>query len=99
MAAGGGGEMIEMVHGRKEAQVDDLRAQIEEARGLAASHDEAKALKLLHYALDHTNDPALVAEIHELATSAHEASRGFHKIEWNRLMIESEHRAAAGNTA
>ena len=64
---------------------------LEEATTLVAAGEERKALQILHEAVDATHDPALLGEIHELAAMAHESSRGFHKIEWHRLMIETEH--------
>ena len=74
----------------KEERVSDLGECIEEATALLASHDEAKALHVLRDAVDASHDPGLLREIHELATQAHESSRGFHKIEWHKLMIETE---------
>lgn len=67
-----------------------LDETIEEARALLAAGNETKALQLLHAAADATHDPELLAEIHELAAMGHASSRGFHKIEWHRLMFESE---------
>lgn len=63
---------------------------MEEATRLVAAGEERKALQILHDAVDATHDPELLREIHELATMAHESSQGFHKIEWHRLMIETE---------
>jgi hypothetical protein len=74
----------------KEERVSDIGECIEEATALLASHDEAKALHVLRDAVDASHDPGLLREIHELATQAHESSRGFHKIEWHKLMIETE---------
>lgn len=70
--------------------MSDLGEEIEEATALLAANNEAKALQILRGAVDATHDPGLLREIHELATMAHESSRGFHKIEWHRLMIETE---------
>lgn len=63
---------------------------IEEATRLVAAGQEAKALQILHRAVDATHDPELLRQIHELAETTHESSRGFHKIEWHRLMLETE---------
>jgi len=70
--------------------MNELNGILEEATGLVAAQEEGKALQILHQAVDATHDPALLHEIHELATMAHESSLGFHKIEWHRLMIETE---------
>ena len=70
--------------------MSDLGEEIEEATALLASHNEAKALHVLRDAVDATHDPGLLREIHELAAMAHESSSGFHKIEWHKLMIETE---------
>lgn len=43
-------------------------------------------------------DPGLLGEVHELATMGHESSRGFHKIEWQRLMFDTEAQAT-GSTS
>jgi hypothetical protein len=74
----------------KEERMSDLGKCIEEATTLLASRDEAKALQVLRDAIDTSHDPGLVREIHDFATQAHESSHGFHKIEWHRLMIETE---------
>jgi len=63
---------------------------IEEATRLVAAGEERKALQILHDAVDATHDPDVLRDIHELAAMAHESSQGFHKIEWHRLMIETE---------
>lgn len=78
--------------------MSDLGESIEKARALLASGDEAKALQVLHGAVAATHDPELVSAIHELATQAHESSHGFHKIEWHRLMIETEPATASAAT-
>jgi len=70
--------------------MSDLGEEIEEATALLAASDEAKALQILRDAVDATHDPGLLKEIHELATMGHESSRGFHRIEWHKLMIETE---------
>ena len=75
--------------------MSDLGKRIEEATTLLASGNEAKALQSLHDAATATDDPELLREIHELAAQAHESSRGFHKIEWHRLMIETEPQTAS----
>ena len=51
---------------------------------------EREALQMLHELLGATHDSTLRHEIHLLAERAHESSHGFHKIEWHRLMIETE---------
>jgi hypothetical protein len=63
---------------------------IDQAAKLVAAGEERKALQVLHDTVDATHDPELLREIHELAAMAHDSSRGFHKIEWHRLMIETE---------
>ncbi|MGD0714044.1 MAG: hypothetical protein ABSB24_07630 [Gaiellaceae bacterium] len=70
--------------------MNDLDTSIEEAQALLASGHEAKAVQLLHDTLTATHDPELLQQIHELAAQAHERARGFQKIEWRKLMIESE---------
>jgi hypothetical protein len=76
-------------------RVSDLSESIVEATALLESRDEAKALQVLRDAFDASHDPGLLTEIHEFATQAHESSRGFHKIEWHRLMIETEPQTAS----
>ena len=75
--------------------MSDLSECIVEATALLESRDEAKALQVLRDAFDGSHDPGLLTEIHEIATQAHESSRGFHKIEWHRLMIETEPQTAS----
>lgn len=70
--------------------MSNLDEEIGEATALLAMGNEAKALEILRDAVDATHDPGLLSEIHELATTAHESSRGFHRIEWHKLMIETE---------
>jgi hypothetical protein len=77
-------------HATKGVTMSDLGEEIEEATALLAASDEAKALQILRDAVDATHDPGLLKEIHELATMDHESSRGFHRIEWHKLMIETE---------
>jgi hypothetical protein len=74
----------------KEALMNGLNSSLEEATRLVATGEEREALQMLHEAVDATHDPALLREIHELAAMAHESSQGFHKIEWHRLMIDTE---------
>jgi hypothetical protein len=65
--------------------------EIEEAEALLAAGKEAKALEILHSTAATTpHDPGLLREIHELATRGHDSSSGFHKLEWRKLMIETE---------
>jgi len=61
-----------------------------EAQTLVAVGDERRAMQLLRAAIDETADPELIGAIHDFAIAAHESSHGFHKIEWNRLAIETE---------
>ena len=69
---------------------------IDEAQALLASGHEAKAIEILREAVHETDDPELLARIHELAVESHERAGGFHKLEWHKLVIESEpHDAAA----
>lgn len=63
---------------------------LEEATELVAAGQEAKALQLLRDATDSTHDPEVLRRIHELAAEAHDASRGFHRIEWHKLVLETE---------
>jgi hypothetical protein len=58
--------------------------------GRRALGNEASALQVFHDAASATHDFELLREIHEFAAQAHESSRGFHKSEWHRLMIETE---------
>jgi hypothetical protein len=81
--------------GGKGARVSDLGKRIEEAAVLLALGNEAKALQVLHEAARATHDFELLREIHEFAAQAHESSRGFHTIEWHRLMIETEPQATS----
>ena len=72
--------------------MSDLGETVEEARALLASGHEAKAVEILRDAIDATHDPELLRQIHELAVEAHEHTGGFHKLEWHKLVIESEPR-------
>lgn len=63
---------------------------IEEAQALLASGHEAKAVEILRDAIDATDDPELLSQIHQLAVEAHEHAGGFHKLEWHKLVVESE---------
>ena len=69
--------------------------RIEEAAVLLTAGREARALEILRTAADATHDAGLLREIHELAAAGHESSRGFHKIEWQRLMIATEPQTTA----
>jgi len=70
--------------------MSELDKPVEEATALLAAGRESRALEILRTAADATHDPGLLREIHELAAASHESSRGFHKIEWQRLMIATE---------
>jgi hypothetical protein len=70
--------------------MSDLDEGIDEAAALLAAGQETRALQILRSTVDATHDPGLLKEIHELATMGHESSRGFHKIEWHKLMLETE---------
>ncbi|HVS85436.1 MAG TPA: hypothetical protein VHD91_07380 [Gaiellaceae bacterium] len=63
---------------------------LEQASRLVATGDERRALQILHETVDATADPELLREIHALAENAHESSHGLHRIEWERLMLETE---------
>lgn len=58
---------------------------------LEAAH-EPQALEILRELFDATDDPDTLEEIRRIAVDAHEASHGFHKIEWKRLAIDAESR-------
>jgi len=58
---------------------------------LAAGH-EARALEILRELFAATDDEETIDEIRRLAVDAHDASRGFHRIEWKRLAIDAESR-------
>ncbi len=58
---------------------------------LAAGH-EARALELLRDLLEATDDAEVIDEIRRLAVQTHDASTGFHAIEWKRLAIDAESR-------
>lgn len=75
--------------------MSELDKPVEEAAALLAAGQEAQALETLRAAADATDDPGLLRAIHELAATGHDSSRGFHKIEWQRLMIATEPRATA----
>jgi len=75
--------------------MSEVDKPVEEATALLAAGREAQALEILGTAADATHDPGLLREIHELAAATHEASRGFHKIEWQRLMIATEPQTTA----
>ena len=67
----------------------DAQSPIEEAGGLIAAGDEQKAREILRELARWTDDPDLRSEIHELAEIAHDSSRGFEKMEWERLVIDT----------
>ena len=80
----------------KEADVSDPARRIREATALLGAGDEAGALQALHAALESAgDDPVVGHEIHELAVLAHDTSHGFHKIEWQRLMFDTEPHSTA----
>ena len=68
----------------------DLDEAIVKARTLLASDQEAKAVETLRDAIDATDDPELLRQIHEIAVEAHEHTAGFHKMEWHKLVVETE---------
>ena len=70
--------------------MSDLAQTVEEARRLLASGHEAKAIEILRDAIHATDDPELLPQVHELAVEAHEHAGGFHKLEWHKLVVESE---------
>ena len=63
---------------------------IEEAGRLVAAGDDGKALQILHGLVEASDDRELRQRVHELAVAAHDSSRGFQKIEWHRLVIETD---------
>lgn len=63
------------------------------AEELAAGHD-ARAIECLRELFETTTDTDVVDEIRRFAVKAHEASSGFHRIEWERLAIDAESREA-----
>ena len=69
---------------------------VEEARTLIASGHEARAIELLHETIHAADDPELLRQIHELAVDSHEQAGGFQKMEWHKLVVESEPRPVAG---
>lgn len=74
----------------------DMHPAIDEATTLIAEGQDGKALRTLRTAIATTEDAALRRAVHELATEAHEAAHGLDKIEWHRLMIETEPVAVSG---
>jgi uncharacterized protein (DUF779 family) len=80
----------------KEADVSDPAQRIREATALLGAGNEAGALQALHAALEAAgDDPVVGREVHDLATLAHDTSHGFHKIEWQRLMFDTEPHSTA----
>ena len=73
----------------------DSAERLEEATAHLAAGREAVALELLRELLQSTEDTGVIGDIRILAAEAHEESRGFHKIEWQRLMIDAEARTTA----
>ena len=63
------------------------------AEELAAGHD-ARAIETLRELFEGTTDTGVIDEIRKFAVTAHEASTGFHRIEWERLAIDAESREA-----
>lgn len=61
-----------------------------EAMELFDAGHEPQALQVLRDALAADDDSELRHEIHLLAASMHESSHGFHKIEWHRLVLDTE---------
>ncbi|MGZ4352912.1 MAG: hypothetical protein ACXVZ4_05155 [Gaiellaceae bacterium] len=70
--------------------MSDLAQTVEAARRLLASGHEAKAIEILRDAIHASDDPELLRQVHELAVEAHEHAGGFHKLEWHKLVVESE---------
>lgn len=68
--------------------------KIERALALLASGEQLKALECLSEAVDATDDPEMLGQIHELAVQGHEQAIGLQKIHWRELMISSEERLA-----
>ena len=63
------------------------------AEELEAGHD-ARAIERLRELFELTDDIDVIDEIRKFAVTAHEASTGFHRIEWERLAIDAESREA-----
>lgn len=74
--------------------MNDIGERIEQARALLASGEVLKAVRILGEAVDATDDPELLRQIHELAVEGHERAGGFQKIHWHELMIDAEARLA-----
>ena len=68
----------------------DMHPAIGEATSLLGQGRDGEALRVLKTAIATTEDVALRRAVHELATEAHEAAHGLDKIEWHRLMIDTQ---------
>lgn len=70
----------------------DSAERLEQATELLANGREKDAIEALRALLLSTTDPRVVEDVHTLAADAHEASHGFLKIEWQRLVFDAETR-------
>lgn len=67
---------------------------LETAEEELAAGNDARAIETLRELFESTTDPGVIDEIRRFAVTAHEASSGFHRIEWERLAIDAESREA-----
>jgi hypothetical protein len=65
---------------------------LQRATELLAGGREREAIDVVRELLTSTTDPSVVEDVHALAVEAHEASHGFLKIEWQRLVFDAEAR-------
>lgn len=66
---------------------------LDEARELLDGGHRVQALELLHEAVEGAgDDPVVLEQVHELAAHAHDDAVGLDRVEWQRLLIESEPR-------
>lgn len=77
----------------------DVGETIGEAQRLLASGHEARAVELLDRAIHATSDPEQLRQIHQVAVEVHGRAAGFGKIEWHKLVVESEPHAAPSEHA
>lgn len=76
--------------------MSDPASVVSDARSLLASGHEAKAVELLHDAVNASDEPELLRLVHELALEWHDRVEGFRKMEWHKLVVESERRPVTG---
>ena len=76
--------------------MSDSEQGIREATTLLGTGDEAGALKAIRAALEAAGDDSAARhDVHALAVLAHDSSHGFHKIEWQRLLFDTEPHSTA----